>query len=155
MYKRQPPTGGRPQWSSTKVSCGNSAAVIKAAAAFPQLTFVLDHCGRPPVGGDPAEWAALVRRLAEHPNVVCKLSGLVTAAGWGREPDVAVLRPFADVVLEAFGPGRLLFGSDWPVCLLSASYREVLELTSGLLDGLSNQERSAIFDGNAREVYEL
>ncbi|MCA1228517.1 amidohydrolase [Saccharopolyspora sp. 6M] len=130
-------------------------AVLKAAGEFPQLTFVLDHCGRPPVGGDPEGWAAPVRKLAEHPNVVCKLSGLATAAGWGREPDVDRLRPWVDVVLEAFGPGRLMFGSDWPVCLLSASYREVLELTSRLLDGLSKHERAAIFDGTAREVYEL
>ncbi|MCX2734395.1 amidohydrolase family protein [Saccharopolyspora sp. NFXS83] len=130
-------------------------AAIKAVGEFPQLTFVLDHCGKPPVGGDPRLWEALVRRLAEHPNVLCKLSGLVTEAGGQQPPDVEVLRPCVEVVLDAFGPGRLMFGSDWPVCTSAASYREVLRLASQLVGGLSQRERTAIFDGTARQVYEL
>ncbi|WP_243791330.1 amidohydrolase [Saccharopolyspora gloriosae] len=129
-------------------------AAIKAVGEFPQLTFVLDHCGKPPVGGDLRRWESLVRRLAEHPNVLCKLSGLVTEAA-ERPPDAATLRPCVEMVLDAFGPSRLMFGSDWPVCELAAPYREVLRLASELVGGLSQRERMAIFDGTARQAYEL
>ncbi|MFR9728545.1 amidohydrolase family protein [Saccharopolyspora sp. MS10] len=130
-------------------------SAIKVVGDFPQLTFVLDHCGRPPIGGDLAGWESSVRRLAGHPNSVCKLAGLATAAGWGGKPEPAELLPCVEVLLDAFGPGRMMFGSDWPVCLLSASYREVLELTSELLGGLPQQDRMSIFDGTARQVYGL
>lgn len=130
-------------------------AATKVAGEFPQLTFVLDHCGKPPVADGAMEpWADAVRRLAAHPNVVCKLSGLVTEDVWS---DVAPerLRPYVEVVLEAFGPRRLMFGSDWPVCLLAASYREVFGVARQLTADLSEEERTAVFDTTAREVYSL
>ncbi|GAB3282643.1 amidohydrolase family protein [Parasphingorhabdus pacifica] len=130
-------------------------AATRMAARFPQLTFVLDHCGKPPVAsGELEPWAGSLRGLAALPNTVCKLSGLVTEDSW---PAVTPerLRPYVDVVLESFGPRRLMFGSDWPVCLLAATYREVLELAHELTSGLTESERAAIFDTTAREVYEL
>lgn len=150
-------------------------AAERAARRFPQLTFVLDHCGRPPVGGGDAQaWKRGVRQLAEHGNVVCKLSGLVAemaaagmpAAGMpaagngppardGPEEFAAVLRPYAEVVLDAFGPRRLMFGSDWPVCLLAAGYRAVLDVADRLTRRLDETDRAALFAGTARQVYEL
>jgi len=99
-------------------------AAIDTVRALPDLTFVLDHLSKPPIAaGELHPWAALVRELAALPNVSCKRSGMVTEAGprW----TVAGLRPYAEVVLDAFSPARVMFGSDWPVCLLAASYADV------------------------------
>jgi L-fuconolactonase len=119
------------------------------------LRFVVDHVAKPPIRSAALEpWAGLFRPLGELPNVSCKLSGLVTeadASTW----QVADLAPFVDVAVETFGPRRLLFGSDWPVCLLAASYAEVVEAARELTAGLSAAERSAIFGGTAEEVYRL
>lgn len=131
-------------------------AAIKAVGQFPQLTFVLDHCAKPAVAdGELEPWAGWIRALAAHPNVFCKLSGLVTQDDWAAQPDPSRLRGHADVVLEAFGPSRVMFGSDWPVCLLAASYTEVLGVAKDLTAGLSDTERTAVFDTTAREIYGL
>jgi L-fuconolactonase len=127
-------------------------AARHAVDAVPDLVFVLDHCSKPPVAsGELEPWASQVREIARRPNVVCKLSGLVTEAG----PDWTAddLRRYADVVLEAFGPQRLLVGSDWPVCLLAARYEEVISVALRLVDGLSPTERHAVVAGTARGVY--
>jgi L-fuconolactonase len=130
-------------------------ACARAAESLPQLTFVLDHLGKPPVGDGGIEpWATAVRALAALPNTVCKLSGLVTEAdhaSW--TPDG--LRPYADTVLDAFGPGRLMFGSDWPVCTLAASYGQVLSLAEELTASLDTSEREQVFSGTATGVYGL
>lgn len=127
----------------------------RAAAAHPGLTFVLDHLGKPPIAsGAPEPWAGAVRELAALPNTACKLSGLVTEADPARRtPDD--LRPYADTALAAFGPGRTMFGSDWPVCTLAASYGEVMHLAEELTTGLSPGEREAVFAGTATRVYGL
>lgn len=127
----------------------------RAAAAHPGLTFVLDHLGKPPIAsGAPEPWAGAVRELAALPNTACKLSGLVTEADPARRtPDD--LRPYADTALAAFGPGRTMFGSDWPVCTLAASYGEVMDLAEELTTGLSPGEREAVFAGTATRVYGL
>lgn len=131
-------------------------AAIKAVGRFPQLTFVLDHCAKPAIAaGELEPWAGLIRSLAAFPNVVCKLSGLVTQDDWRRQPDADRLRRHTDAVLAAFGPARVMFGSDWPVCLLAADYAEVLHLAERLTDGLAEPERRAIFDTTARQVYGL
>ncbi|MFF3935533.1 amidohydrolase family protein [Streptomyces phaeofaciens] len=130
-------------------------ACAGAAASLPGLTFVLDHLGKPPVAvRTPQPWALGLRALAALPNTVCKLSGLVTEAdpaSW----TVDDLRPYADTVLDAFGPGRLMFGSDWPVCTLAASYGEVTAAARELTSGLSAAERAEVFDGTATRVYGL
>ncbi|WP_406345278.1 amidohydrolase family protein [Streptomyces sp. NBC_00648] len=129
-------------------------ACVRAAGLHPGLAFVLDHLGKPPIAsGATGPWGSAVRALAALPNTVCKLSGLVTEAG----PDwkVAGLRPYADTVLGAFGPGRLMYGSDWPVCLLAASYGEVLDAARALTEDLGPQERAQVLGGTADRVYGL
>ncbi|MFE7209535.1 amidohydrolase family protein [Streptomyces sp. NPDC001698] len=130
-------------------------ACVESAAGHPGLTFVLDHLGKPPIAsGERESWATAVRALAALPNTVCKLSGLVTEADpvtW----TTADLRPYADVVLDAFGPDRLMYGSDWPVCTLAAGYAEVLAAARELTSELSAAERAAVFEGTATRVYGL
>jgi L-fuconolactonase len=115
----------------------------------------VDHLGKPPIAGGPLEpWATLMAGLAGLPNTWCKLSGLVTEAAWDAWT-VDDLRPYVDSALEAFGAGRLLYGSDWPVCLLAASYETVIATARTLTTGLSGSERAAVFGGTAEEVYRL
>jgi L-fuconolactonase len=130
-------------------------ACIRAAADHPGLTFVLDHLGKPPIAtGVLQPWATAVRALAELPNTVCKLSGMVTEADHAKWT-VDGLRPYADTVLDAFGPGRLMFGSDWPVCTLAASYGQVVYAAEELTGGLGAEERAEVFGGTATRVYRL
>ncbi|HWO60265.1 MAG TPA: amidohydrolase family protein [Umezawaea sp.] len=129
-------------------------AVVAVAKALPDLTFVLDHLSKPDIAGRVLEpWAARLAELGSLPNVVAKVSGLVTEAGprW----TVDDLRPWVDVVLEEFGPSRLMFGTDWPVCLLAASYDEVVESARQVTDGLTAAERDQVFGGTATRVYGL
>jgi len=110
--------------------------------------------GKPPIASGRTEpWAMDLRRLAALPNTVAKLSGLVTEADW-RRWQVADLRPYAEVALDAFGPDRLMFGSDWPVCILAASYPDVLAAARDITD-LSPAEREAVFSGTATSAYGL
>ncbi|MFJ5217317.1 amidohydrolase family protein [Streptomyces sp. NPDC088354] len=130
-------------------------AAAKAAALLPDLVFVLDHLGKPPIAaGTLRPWADDVRALAALPNAVCKLSGMVTEADWDTWT-TADLAPYAGTVLDAFGPDRLMFGSDWPVSRLAASYAEVVDAARTLTDHLSPAERDAVFSGTARRVYGL
>ncbi|MFC9465564.1 amidohydrolase family protein [Streptomyces coelicoflavus] len=130
-------------------------AATRAAAAVPGLTFVLDHLGKPPIASGRREpWATEVRALAALPNTVCKLSGLVTEAdrvSWTGDD----LRPYADTVIEAFGPRRLMFGSDWPVCTLAADYGDVVRTARDLTSGLAPAERTQVWAGTARRVYRM
>ncbi len=129
-------------------------AAIATAQALPELTFVLDHLAKPPIAtGELEPWASRIRVLARQPNVFAKLSGMVTEAGpqW----TVERLRPYADVLLDAFGPGRVMFGSDWPVCLLAAGYAEVCQVAEGLTAGLSRDERDDVFGDTAVRAYRL
>ena len=126
-------------------------AAVTAAQSVPELTVVLDHLGGPPVGsGEDGPWAAAIRRLAALPNVTCKLSGAHTDPA--RASD---LRPYYETVLAAFGPDRLMFGSDWPVSTLAAPYGRVCDLYRELTAQLSPAEQDAIFDRTARRVYQL
>jgi L-fuconolactonase len=129
-------------------------AAVETVAALPELTFVLDHISKPVIGADPEPWATELRALAALPNVSCKLSGMVTEASW-TDWKVADLRPYVQIVLDAFGPDRVMFGSDWPVCLLAASYAEVVEAAEELTADLTATERTAIFGDTARRVYNL
>jgi len=128
--------------------------VIELVHRCPQTSFILDHAGKPALARrelDP--WRAQISALATRPNVACKISGLVTEAApnWTG----ADLRPYVDHLLTAFGPSRLLFGSDWPVVKLAGPYRRWLEVAHELLSALSPAERDAIFHGNAGRVYRL
>nr|WP_189929800.1 amidohydrolase family protein [Streptomyces sulfonofaciens] len=130
-------------------------ACARAAAELPGLTFVLDHLGKPPIAGGALEpWATGVRALAALPNTVCKLSGMVTEADWASWT-TQDLRPYAETVLDAFGPGRVMFGSDWPVCTLAAGYGQVVDTARQLTAGLDDGERAQVFAGTATRVYGL
>jgi L-fuconolactonase len=118
----------------------------------PNLACVIDHAAKPDlVVGDLAGWRNGMSVLAAHPGLHCKLSGLVTEAG----PDwtLETLRPVVDHLLATFGPERLIFGSDWPVVTLRASYAQWLEVAEILLAGLTEAQRAAIFGGNAAKLY--
>jgi L-fuconolactonase len=129
-------------------------AAVTAARAVPELTFVLDHLGGPPAdtrrGAQAGPWASAIRSLAALPNVTCKLSGVHTSAA--RASD---LRPYYETVLAAFGPDRLLFGSDWPVSTLAAPYGQVYAMYRELTAQLSAAEQLAIFDRTARRAYRM
>jgi len=130
-------------------------AALELARSEPATRFVVDHLGKPPIAAGTLEpWATLLAGLAGVPNTWCKLSGLVTEAAWDAWT-VDDLRPSVAWALERFGATRLLFGSDWPVCLLAASYEAVIASARTLTDGLSGSERAAVFGGNAEEVYRL
>ena len=130
-------------------------AAVEVAASLPQLTFVLDHLGKPPIASGRLEpWATSLRSLAALPNTYCKLSGMVTEADW-KTWRTADLHPYADTALDAFGPSRLMFGSDWPVCVLAATYSQVTETAGELTDDLSAAERADVFEGTATRVYGL
>ena len=121
----------------------------------PDLWFVIDHLAKPPIASSEFdEWSRELRPLAAFPNVHCKLSGLVTEANWTNWK-TDNLRPYVDHALELFGPERLMFGSDYPVCLLAASYERVLESFQELLGGLSSEDQARIFGGNAARFYRL
>ncbi len=132
-------------------------AQLPAALHVTQLDgvrFVLDHGAKPDIASGRLEpWAKLVAQIARRPNVVCKLSGLVTEAGaaW----TTAQLTPYADHLLDCFGPQRLMFGSDWPVCTLAASYRDVVAVARMMTSRLDAAELEAVFAGNAVTVYGL
>lgn len=130
-------------------------AALRTVRALPELTFVLDHLGKPPIAsGELEPWAGWIRELAAEPNVVCKLSGMVTEALWDSWT-VADLRPYAEIAFEAFGADRMMFGSDWPVCNLAATYTEVFDAAVLLGSGLDEAEREAVFAGTATRIYRL
>ncbi|MEU5095138.1 amidohydrolase family protein [Streptomyces sp. NPDC020996] len=130
-------------------------AAVEAARRLPGLTFVLDHLAKPPIAsGGLHPWAEEVHRLAALPNTVCKLSGMVTEADWASWT-VDDLAPYADTVLNAFGPERVMFGSDWPVCRLAAGYADVLGAVRVLIAGLTPAEQGDILAGTAARTYGL
>jgi len=135
------------------------AAAVELVGLLPEQPFVLDHIAKPRIGqwktaADRADWRREIEALAAAPQVCCKLSGMVTEAAWRswRAEDFA---PYLDVVIEAFGPERLLFGSDWPVCTLAAEYADVVAIVRDRVATLAHGERDAIFGGTAIRVYGL
>jgi len=125
------------------------------ARRFPTLRFVIDHIAKPLIAeGTLGTWLDEIRAAAAFENVYCKLSGMITEADWRAwTPDD--LRPFVEPVVEAFTPRRLMFGSDWPVCLLAGSYTDVHAALAECLSSLSDSERSTIYGGTAAEFYRL
>jgi predicted TIM-barrel fold metal-dependent hydrolase len=120
----------------------------------PQVQFVLDHCGVPDIQGRAFEpWQAHIREIAACPNVVCKVSGIVVRAGAGWT--VADLRPWLDHVIACFGWDRLLWGGDWPVCLLTATLGQWVAAADELVASATPAERQQFFYGNARRIYRL
>jgi L-fuconolactonase len=130
-------------------------AAYALARRFPDQAFVLDHVAKPPIRSEELEpWATDVARLAGLPNMYCKLSGLVTEADWGRwKPEG--FRPYLDVAFEAFGPERLMIGSDWPVCTLVAPYKEVMAIVIDYVRCCSAKEQRMILGESAQSFYGL
>lgn len=133
-------------------------AAAELAALLPEQPFVLNHLAKPRVRDGAVTalepWRRDLEALARNPNVSCKLSGLVTEAAWRgwRRDDFT---PYLEATLEAFGPDRLMFGSDWPVCLLAAEYAEVVELVGDCIRLLAPAEQEAILGGTALAFYDL
>lgn len=130
------------------------AAAVETAGAQPATRFVLDHIAKPRMaaGRSDPEWERFMPSFAELPNVWCKLSGLVTEADW-QYRRIDDIRPYADRVYDWFGEDRLLFGSDWPVCTVAATYGQVFDLAGELLAGASETGRAKILGDNATAVY--
>jgi L-fuconolactonase len=128
---------------------------IEFVDLHPDQVFVLDHIAKPRIRERvESPWRENIIELAKRQNVYCKVSGMVTEADyqtWEEEH----LRPYFDIVLEAFGPRRLMFGSDWPVCLLACSYEKWVEIVSRRIEGLSSDEKQRVLGGTAREAYKL
>jgi L-fuconolactonase len=121
----------------------------------PQQVFILDHIAKPRIRDrEIATWRRLIQELAKRSNVYCKVSGMVTEADH-RSWTAQQLRPYFDAVLEAFTPRRLMFGSDWPVCLLASSYQRWIDTVDHWTCGLGDSERERIFRGTAEEAYAL
>jgi L-fuconolactonase len=131
-------------------------AAIETVAALPELTFVLDHAGKPAIasGGGLASWRSDIRVLAALPNVAVKLSGLITEADHATWT-VDQLRPYVHTLLDAFGADRVMFGSDWPVCLLAGSYDDVIAAAEVLTGGLDAAEQAAVFGRTAAHWYRI
>jgi L-fucono-1,5-lactonase len=128
--------------------------VPQVADACPQLQFVIDHMAKPPMGRNELEWTWEMTYVAAYPNIHCKLSGLVTEANWSSW-QTEDLREFVEHALEMFGVDRMMFGSDYPVCLLASSYDRVLASFQELLKDLSDDDRDKIFSRNAQKFYGL
>ena len=130
-------------------------ATIKLVKKFPMQPFVLDHIAKPKISENlDKQWLKDIQDLAVCQNVCCKISGLFTETEglkW-RESDFA---PFLDAVVDAFGVDRILFGSDWPVCLLAVEYKKTLEIIKNYFQGYSSEDKAKIFGGNAIRIYNV
>ena len=125
------------------------------ALAFPNQKFVLDHIAKPDIkNAEIDQWKKQINEVAKHQNVWCKISGMVTEADWKnwKQQDFV---PYLDAIVEAFGTRRIMYGSDWPVCLLAASYENVLGIVEQYFAGFSENERQLFFGGNAIQFYNL
>jgi L-fucono-1,5-lactonase len=130
-------------------------AALRTAREMPGLRLVVDHIAKPRIReGELEEWARAMAPFAGLGNVYCKLSGMVTEADWTSWKP-AELVPYVERVLDWFGEDRLMFGSDWPVCLLAASYGEVMDALAGALSSLGDSARAKIYGGNAAAFYQL
>ncbi|MCL6267099.1 amidohydrolase family protein [Flagellimonas myxillae] len=130
-------------------------AVLEFVKQFPNQKFVIDHIAKPYIkDGYYDGWAVLMQKIAEHENVHCKLSGMVTEADY-KNWEADQFTRYINLVLEAFGPKRIMYGSDWPVCLVAASYQQAMQLTTDAISGLSENERNQIMGTNALAFYNL
>ena len=128
---------------------------VELVDRHPNQIFVLDHLAKPSIeDGGYMPWADDIRRMAERPNVYCKLSGLVTEADW-QSWTPALLQPYFDTALDAFGPRRLMFGSDWPVCTVASDYGRWVDVVKAWTAPLGDAERARLWGGTAVEAYAL
>ena len=124
-------------------------------AAFPEQKFVIDHIAKPKIKEhDIDEWTKDMMEVAVHDNVYCKVSGMVTEADW-KNWKTADIIPYMDVVLEAFGPDRIMYGSDWPVCLVASSYERMYRMLTEYFSTFTTEEQDQFFGANAIQFYNL
>lgn len=137
------------------LSAHQLAEATRFVDRHPEQSFVLDHLGKPAIGaGEIASWDAALRELALRPQVTCKLSGMVTETDWSRWSP-AGLQPYLEVALEAFGPDRLMIGTDWPVLTVGCGYAEWWQTVEQWIAPLSLGEQGGILGENAARVYSL
>jgi len=130
-------------------------AALELAGRLPDVRFVIDHLAKPPIAtGELEPWRSRIAAFAPFEHVACKVSGLVTEADWSSWTP-ADLQPFVDHAIDVFGPERLVFGSDWPVCLLAATYAQVVGVARTTLSGLTDREQAAVMGANATRIYGL
>lgn len=130
-------------------------SALKFVSRFPEQKLVIDHCAKPNIAGkDFDRWATLMKEIAKHPNVYCKLSGLFTEAKW-KQWSPGEFYPCLDTVFEAFGTDRLLYGSDWPVILLSGMYVQWKSLLAKYMENFDMKEKKKVFGQNAVQFYNL
>ncbi|MEY3205624.1 MAG: hypothetical protein RLZZ21_1955 [Planctomycetota bacterium] len=135
------------------------SAAVELVGMLPEQPFVLDHLAKPRIAQGAAwdgfaDWRRDIEALAAHDNVCCKVSGMVTEAAWRRWKPADFV-PYLDVVLAAFGPERLMFGSDWPVCLVAAEYADVVAIVRDFFSQVSSGEQARIFGDTATQFYGL
>lgn len=131
------------------------AATLQCVEQNPRLQFVLDHIAKPPIKSrEFDEWAAFIDRLAAFPNVVCKVSGLATEADWTAWK-LDDFKQYVDHIVDRFGKQRIMYGSDWPVCLLAASYEESIAIVEDKLGQFTTAEKNAFWAENAIRIYNL
>jgi L-fuconolactonase len=132
------------------------APLAEFARRWPDLPIVIDHCAKPVMTGDLAQdYTQGMAALAAQPHVMCKLSGLLTELPAGHDDALSALRPVVDLVLNLFGPNRVMWGSDWPVLTLAASYQDWADMTDDLLAGVSSTDRADIMGQTATKFYRL
>jgi len=130
-------------------------ATLEFVKQFPHQKFIIDHIAKPYIkDGFFDGWAVLMKEIAKHPNVHCKLSGMITEADYNHWTSQQII-PYMDWVLSSFGPDRIMYGSDWPVCLVAGNYGQVKKLVTDFIDALSDEEQKAIMGGNAVAFYGL
>ncbi|RVT73347.1 amidohydrolase [Flavobacterium sufflavum] len=130
-------------------------AALELVRRFPNQKFVIDHIAKPYLkDGFYDGWAILMKAIGEHKNVYCKLSGMTTEADYNNWTPEQI-EPYMQLVLDAFGANRILFGSDWPVCLVAGNYTKTKELVTNFIAKLSSEEQAAIMGGNAMQFYNL
>lgn len=128
---------------------------LEFVSRFPEQKMVIDHCAKPDIANKKIdEWKPLMQEIAKHPNIFCKLSGLFTEANW-KQWSPAEFYPYLDVVFDAFGTDRLMFGSDWPVMLLSGIYVQWKSLLEKYMENFGEEDREKVFGKNAVQFYNL
>lgn len=130
-------------------------AAIRFASHFPQQRLVIDHLAKPEIrSGTIKDWERKMRLLAQHENISCKISGMITEADWENwTPDQ--FTPYIDVILNAFGINRVMFGSDWPMCLVAGAYSQVIDIVEKYFSSFSDEQRNLVFGQNAIGFYKL